>query len=624
MKNLYNKFFTVFIIICSIGAVFSFVPETFAAAPVISAASTGSGDNVLLSVTGDPNSSVILNYLGLSSSVQMSVLGNTNSSGIFSITVSTATYGITPGSLFYVTVNNQRSDSIAWPYASGSSGTGTISLSQTSLSLAIGQSASVSASNNNTSSLFLSSNSSPSVANITINGNQFTVSANTAGSTTITVCSLINSSNCASLSVTVQSASVSPLTFNQNNISITSGQTVSVVVAGGTGSFTISSNSNPNAIQASINGSTINLYANSSSGSSVITVCSSNMSSCGVINATAVGIGSSALSFSQSSPVLSPGQVTSIVVSGSTGTYYISSNSNSGVVQANLVNNTLTLFGNSTGASLVTVCSSTGNCGTVTVNVTSSGTLPLTLNPTSLSLTIGQISSASISGSGNYLISGNNNPGVASAVISGSNVTVTAISAGTDSITICANGGQCAILSVTVSGQISSPVSSSSITFSQVLSVGQGTNLLISGGTTPYSLSQNTGSIFTARITNGGILTLYGISAGTSSINVCSANGSCATISVMVVNSASTSSSDETSGNKNNTYKFTIPLTVGSVGEEVTQLQERLTKEGVYSGPITGYYGALTEAAVEKYQTIHGLNPLGNVGPGTRAMLNGE
>jgi peptidoglycan hydrolase-like protein with peptidoglycan-binding domain len=55
---------------------------------------------------------------------------------------------------------------------------------------------------------------------------------------------------------------------------------------------------------------------------------------------------------------------------------------------------------------------------------------------------------------------------------------------------------------------------------------------------------------------------------------------------------------------------------------EVTKLQERLKEEGVYSGPITGYYGNLTMAAVKKYQKLNGLDQLGSVGPGTRAALN--
>lgn len=75
-------------------------------------------------------------------------------------------------------------------------------------------------------------------------------------------------------------------------------------------------------------------------------------------------------------------------------------------------------------------------------------------------------------------------------------------------------------------------------------------------------------------------------------------------------------------GNVASSYQFTNPLKVGSKGTDVTELQKRLTAEGVYSGPINGSFGPLTEAAVKKYQTSYGLTPLGSVGPGTRAALN--
>ncbi len=69
-------------------------------------------------------------------------------------------------------------------------------------------------------------------------------------------------------------------------------------------------------------------------------------------------------------------------------------------------------------------------------------------------------------------------------------------------------------------------------------------------------------------------------------------------------------------------YKFKMPLHIKSKGKDVTELQKRLKAEGVYSGDITGYYGLQTETAVKLYQSKHGLDRLGNVGPGTRAVLN--
>ncbi len=70
------------------------------------------------------------------------------------------------------------------------------------------------------------------------------------------------------------------------------------------------------------------------------------------------------------------------------------------------------------------------------------------------------------------------------------------------------------------------------------------------------------------------------------------------------------------------TYQFMNFLNLGSKGTDVTQLQQRLTVGGFYTGPITGYFGPLTKAAVKRYQAQHGLSPVGYVGPGTRAALN--
>jgi peptidoglycan hydrolase-like protein with peptidoglycan-binding domain len=62
---------------------------------------------------------------------------------------------------------------------------------------------------------------------------------------------------------------------------------------------------------------------------------------------------------------------------------------------------------------------------------------------------------------------------------------------------------------------------------------------------------------------------------------------------------------------------------VGMSGEDVTKLQERLTAEGVYTGPITGYFGPVTRAGVEAFQVKAGIDPhYGYVGPLTLAKLN--
>jgi peptidoglycan hydrolase-like protein with peptidoglycan-binding domain len=70
------------------------------------------------------------------------------------------------------------------------------------------------------------------------------------------------------------------------------------------------------------------------------------------------------------------------------------------------------------------------------------------------------------------------------------------------------------------------------------------------------------------------------------------------------------------------TYNFTLNLQLGSKGEDVTQLQNVLIAEGLLQSEATGYFGALTKAALKLYQAKYGISQTGTVGPLTRAQLN--
>ncbi len=68
--------------------------------------------------------------------------------------------------------------------------------------------------------------------------------------------------------------------------------------------------------------------------------------------------------------------------------------------------------------------------------------------------------------------------------------------------------------------------------------------------------------------------------------------------------------------------EFTRNLKLGLWGDDVSALQRRLAALGFYTGPITGYYGALTESAVKAYQEHFNLPATGLVGTLTREQLN--
>src|SRR5947209_7049080 len=62
-------------------------------------------------------------------------------------------------------------------------------------------------------------------------------------------------------------------------------------------------------------------------------------------------------------------------------------------------------------------------------------------------------------------------------------------------------------------------------------------------------------------------------------------------------------------GSSSSACSFTKDLTVGSTGNEVSQLQTALITKGYLSAKATGYFGAMTKAAVVKWQMSAGVSP---------------
>ena len=80
-------------------------------------------------------------------------------------------------------------------------------------------------------------------------------------------------------------------------------------------------------------------------------------------------------------------------------------------------------------------------------------------------------------------------------------------------------------------------------------------------------------------------------------------------------------SSDSDSDNESPQSTKSNVLKVGSSGDEVTKLQNRLTKLGFYKGEITGYFGEATESAYKAFQNAAGLNPDGIAGEDELSLL---
>ena len=59
----------------------------------------------------------------------------------------------------------------------------------------------------------------------------------------------------------------------------------------------------------------------------------------------------------------------------------------------------------------------------------------------------------------------------------------------------------------------------------------------------------------------------------------------------------------------------------GSKNEEVKKIQTRLKNWGYFDGPVTGYYGDQTTAAIKKFQKKHGLKETGQADDKTLSLI---
>jgi hypothetical protein len=294
--------------------VFIFANNVYAVTPSLVINNTN-GDYASLDVYGDANSPVALYYYN-NGILQQRTLGSTSYSGNLNMTVSSASYGILPGSQVYVVVNGQQSQSITWQNTQTNNQS--ISLSQSNVNVNVGQSVTITA-YNSASGVYASNNANSNIATVTVNGNSILVTGVSAGSTSFSVCSYSNSNTCSSVIVQVTGGVVyngGPLSFTQTNVSsvfIPLKQSVTLSSNNSTGSLYVANNSNskiakvnsnsafpygctsnygystytglPCSVQTSVANNTI-VISGLKVGNTMLSICSNNGSSCGNVQVT--------------------------------------------------------------------------------------------------------------------------------------------------------------------------------------------------------------------------------------------------------------------------------------------------------------------------------------------------
>jgi hypothetical protein len=342
----------------------------WAAVPALAAGLTlsvsGDEDTARFNISGVPDASVTLHYVNDRDDDRTLRLGTADQDGYLSKSVDADEYDIDTDSTVYVTAGSQTSRTVSWPQSVASTGAD-FELAIDTVSVVPGKTTVVPVSDLGKGSLTVSGAKS-SIAKVSVNGAQISVTGVAAGTTSTTVC-LKGSSNCSLLTITVGGGTTTSFALSNMAPIVATDSTLTLVVTGASsGSFYVSDNSNPRAVQASVKNNTVVLEGNRV-GTADISLCKSS-SACVTFTATVIDKDDAEDGpvFVPSSLALSVGQTGKVSVGG-IGGYSMTGSGHTSVFDATLGGGVLTIKGTDVGSRSVEVCDSEDNCSTLDVTV---------------------------------------------------------------------------------------------------------------------------------------------------------------------------------------------------------------------------------------------------------------
>jgi len=305
----------------------------------------------------------------------------------------------------------------------GSGGQTQVSFNLNNFTLINGSSKNINIFGNSRNGYFIKTHSNPDIVDANISGASDILSLfakpTKVGAATVTVCSSEDSANCAALNLTVLGQSYTQLSFSQNNLQLIPGLSQNVTVTGGpSSSYYLAANTDSGMATANLSGATLTVTGGSNTGSAIIKVCSTTVNdTCGQLNvynnADTQKASPNTLAFSQNVVVVAKDASTNVTVSGGSGGYVVSGNTNPiiAAAQINGASDIINIQGQQIGSTTINICSTTGNaCAGIYVNVTDQIT-PITFSQSAITIAADNKSILSIFGeTGAKKITANDNP----------------------------------------------------------------------------------------------------------------------------------------------------------------------------------------------------------------------
>lgn len=410
-----------------------------------------------------------------------------------------------------------------------------------------------------------------------------------------------------------------------SNVTLALQQKVTINAIGNSPGVYLQSNSNAVAASVQANGKQLTITANQP-GVSQVGVCT--VGTAGECSNLAITVQfPSIVKLSQTDILLSPGQTTTVTISGGSGAYTIS-NSNAASVSATLSSTTLSLSAVTVGGTGITICDSANNaaCSTLYVNVaantagaastsTAGAATGVNFSNGNPTVVMGTDTTISLTGGGGngsaYFVLNNSRTDLVRATTNGASLVLTGLGAGSATLLVCARGGDCGTLPVTVASSQTvasatptptpapqatamTPVTTATVQFPAMLTAGSSQNVL---DVIAAMQKQLTVMLEQIKTMNSALVQLA--------------------TAVRASTVAATRNATISSG-----YAFTKLLNNGMQGEGVTALQERLAQLGFFTGTASGSFGPATKSALEKYQAARNLEVTGILDKDTRAALN--